>query len=206
MDIDTLRLYEEEFLSGRMSTEDVVSTLSGIRFPSVFPSFDTDFLALFRDGTVYRKSDTSSESTLSDCVRPEQRKDKETTRFYLEAFDREVMGRPTGLRREHSCNVLETPEHTLGGALWYYFDTTRKKGIELYIDRLYVPPEFRRRSYGEHLVEETIAQERDPCSGVLLIAPENVIGFYRTLNFRVQEIFRDRALQGRKFALMYRKL
>ena len=200
MDIDTLRLYEIEFLNGGISADHVVTTLSGARLPPLFPSFDKSFLALLT-GQVHRKTDVLLKEDYPVFVRPEQGVDRETTRLYLEAFDREVRCRSRGLGREHSCSVLETPEQNIGGALWYYFDTTRKRGIELYIDRLYVPKEYRGRKYGQYLVEETIAQEGALCTGALLVAPENVLGFYTKLHFRVQFF-----AGNREFALMYREL
>ncbi|MSR86173.1 GNAT family N-acetyltransferase, partial [Candidatus Woesearchaeota archaeon] len=100
----------------------------------------------------------------------------------------------------------ETPEEVVGGALWYYFIHKKVLGPQLFIDRLYVDPKYRGRSYGEALVIRVLDLEESSCTHAQLVAPENVIGFYRKLQFSVIQTFRDEELQGRKFALMSRPL
>ena len=209
MDLNVLQLYEQDFLGGRISAEQVVETLGGVRLPRFFPeSLDAGFLDLICSGTLLENTLYVETEILCGnyVVRPEKRSDRYITRLFLEAFDREVIGRAIGLRRKTSCFVLQISEEEFAGALWYCFEFDRKRGKEMYIDRLYVNPQDRGRSYGEALVEGVIAAERKQCTGAVLVAPENVIGFYRRLDFCVLTTFHDEELQRRKFALMHRKL
>lgn len=211
MDFAVLQLYEESFLAGEMTAEQVVHILGGTKLPRFLPlPLDPEFLNLIV-GQVHfdgeeKQTPRKEPSSLGDVVlRAEQMRDKPTTRLYLEAFDREVLGKPSGLRRPRSCLVLETAEEVLGGALWYYV-THQRLGPQLYIDRLYVDPKYRGRSYGESLVKRVMGLEEDTCTHVQLVAPESVIGFYRRLQFRVLQTSRDEELGGKKFALMSRPL
>lgn len=211
MDFEVLQLYEQSYLRGEMSAEQIAHTLAGSTLPRFLPlPLDPDFLRLVA-GDVFLPIDESiisrekSSSLEGIVLRTEEVRDKSTTRFYLEAFDREVLGKPSGLRRLRSCLVLETPEDVLGGALWYYI-SHQKLGPQLFIDRLYVDPKYRGRSYGEALVTTVLELEESTCTHAQLVAPENVIGFYKRLQFRVLQTFRDAELEGKKFALMSRSL
>ncbi|MDP3728478.1 MAG: GNAT family N-acetyltransferase [bacterium] len=200
MDFEILCLYQEDFLAGRISPSELRIQLQGFRIPRKF-SFDGEFLDVLLDiDTLPRERQNHP------CVRSEERKDMDILRQYLEAFDREVLEgrRRSEIQREGSCFVLDV-EHTVVGALWYYLEQG-KRGIDLYVDRLYIDPLHRGKSYGELLTREVIAREKNHCQGVALFTPEHVIPFYKKLGFREEACFQDKEIGNKKFSCMYKKL
>ena len=96
--------------------------------------------------------------------------------------------------------MLAEKEEKLVGGLWYAPVYTLV-GRDVFVERLYVVPEQRRKGYGEALLEELVEKEKNISEGIQLVAPESALAFYFSLGF--QRIGKEHYDGRQNFSLLY---
>lgn len=111
---------------------------------------------------------------------------------YLEAYD--PSWTPEGARKyldkfrafePDSCYVVEEADGSLGGGIFAY-SYTRKTGLVIFIQELFVKPEFRKKGYGKRLVtvlRESFSENHRVNVVPLVKAEASVLNFYNSLGF-----------------------
>lgn len=202
MNLDVLRLYEHDYLSGRISSADI-EALGDLRLPEGYQSLDMRFLSQL----CYRSpcEQESFQVHKSLIFRNFEKKDTGIIRTFLQAFDIEIMqGKISPMPAKHYCIVAEEERKVLGG-IWYYF-SQQSNQKELFIHRLYVQTYARGRDIGKNLVEHVLERNKESCQLAFVVAPDFVADFYRGLGFYGKYSFRDKDLGKQKFYFMQKSL
>ncbi len=95
--------------------------------------------------------------------------------------------------QEHfHCFVAETPEHGIIGYATYFFCYYTWVGKSLYLDDLYIKPEFRGHETGTRLISQVIAFARENNCHKLRWQVSNwnksAIDFYRKIGAEINEV------------------
>ena len=203
---DVLDLYHTDFCEGRLSLVKLAQILEGIHLESV-PSHYHPAFVYFLSEMSARKGVRLKRALHSSCVlsgdisfRSSLSKDASSLVAFLHSFHREILGGTLDaflLTRE--CIVAEG-ENTLVGALWYDVEHRQKQEV-LFVRRLYVVPEKRKKGYGRDLLKYSFEREEGRCAFADLIAPDSALDFYLSLGFRSLQKMIRKEHEGNYFYL-----
>ncbi len=116
----------------------------------------------------------------------------ELAAIYLEAYDptwteqraRAYLDKFRGFEPA-SCYVVEESDDSLGGAILAY-SYHRKSGLVIFIQELFVKPQFRKKGYGKRLVtmlRDSFSEAHRVNVVPLVKADTAVLNFYNSLGF-----------------------
>lgn len=194
-------LYHQEFCESSLTCEDMKKRLEGTPLLSIpTKKYREDFRALLSEAMGVSLWQRAQKQYPSLSIRMQEKDDKPLLNFFLREFHKEIHGHGTPRKIDYDVCLVAEEKDTQSGAAWYYYNDTLA-GRTVFLERLYILPEYRRKSHGQALLEHLVEREKSLCEGIQLIAPESAIPFYSKLGFR--RIGKEHSDGRQNFSLLY---